>query len=50
MYVCMVGAYCLLSCIHRLLETDTRREEGVVQLFQDLNVVKLSLDDIAEYR
>lgn len=35
---------------YRLLESDTRREEGVVQLREDLQVVTLPLDDIAEYR
>lgn len=35
---------------NRLLESDARREEGVVQLREDLQVVTLPLDDIAEYR
>ena len=49
------GPVLLLRGTHRLkrgklLESDTRKEEGVVQLNEDLHVVRVSLDDIAEYR
>ena len=49
------GPVLLLRGVHRLkrgklLESDTRKEEGVVQLSEDLHVVRVSLDDVAEYR
>ena len=33
----------------KLLERNSSRGEGVIQLFEDMNVKTLSLDDIAEY-
>ena len=33
----------------RLLERNARSGKGAIQLFEDMNVVTLSLDDIAEY-
>jgi hypothetical protein len=33
----------------KLLERNSEKGKGVVQLFEDMNVVTLSLDDIAEY-
>lgn len=33
----------------KLLERNSERGKGVVQLFDDMNVITLSLDDIAEY-
>jgi hypothetical protein len=34
----------------KLLETDSRREEGTVQIADDLSIHRLSLDDFAEYQ
>jgi hypothetical protein len=33
----------------KLLERNSDKGRGVVQLYEDMNVVTLSLDDIAEY-
>lgn len=33
----------------KLLERNTEKGSGFIQLFEDMNVVTLSLDDIAEY-
>ena len=33
----------------RLLERNARSGKGAIQLFEDMNVVTLSLDDIVEY-
>lgn len=33
----------------RLLERDSRRSKGVIQVFEDMNVLTLSLDDMAEW-
>ncbi|KAL3932113.1 MAG: hypothetical protein SGBAC_011007, partial [Bacillariaceae sp.] len=33
----------------RLLERDSRRNKGALQLFEDMNIVNASLDDIAEW-
>lgn len=48
------GNACILSGPHRfargrLLERDSNANRGVVQLYEDMNVVAMSLDDIAEW-
>ena len=48
------GNACILSGNHkygkgRLLERDSKANRGVVQLFEDMNVVTVSLDDMAEW-
>jgi hypothetical protein len=48
------GNACILSGPHRfargrLLERDSKANRGVVQLYEDMNVVAMSLDDIAEW-
>jgi hypothetical protein len=36
-------------CKGKLLERNSDSGQGVVQVFEDMNVVKLSLDDMAEW-
>lgn len=48
------GNACILAGPHRfdkgrLLERDSKSNRGVVQLFEDMNVVTMSLDDMAEW-
>jgi hypothetical protein len=48
------GNACILTGKHRLakgklLERDSRKNRGAVQVFEDMNIVTASLDDLAEW-
>ena len=48
------GNACILVGEHRLakgklLERDSRKNRGAVQVFEDMNIVTTSLDDMAEW-
>jgi hypothetical protein len=48
------GSACILSgeqkyAKGRLLERDSKANKGVVQVFEDMSVVTMSLDDMAEW-
>ena len=45
--ICLAGNYRYGK--GKLLERDSKSSKGVIQLYEDMNVVKLSLDDMAEY-
>ena len=45
--ICLTGEHRLAK--GRLLERDSRAGKGVIQIFEDMNVATLSLDDLAEW-
>lgn len=45
--ICLTGDHRLAK--GRLLERDSRAGKGIIQIFEDMNVATLSLDDLAEW-